>query len=67
MTQDDENDLKKLYEFSQGLKNVQKREILPYHTLGLSKWENLGIEYQLKNVPVPTFEQITSAKKIFEK
>jgi len=60
----DENDLKKLKEFISSLKTVEKVEILPYHNLGKFKWEELGIEYELKNILPPTKEQIENAKNI---
>lgn len=31
--------------------NVAKVELLPYHTLGISKYEKLGIKYRLDGVP----------------
>ena len=34
-------------------------EVLPYHTMGITKWEALGRDYPLKNVPEPTKEEIT--------
>lgn len=34
-------------------------EVLPYHTMGIAKWEALGRDYPLKNVPEPTKEEIT--------
>lgn len=61
---DDEQDLKRLREFIDMLKTVEKTEILPYHTLGKFKWENLGLKYPLKNVPTPSHEQAEKAKKI---
>ena len=61
---DDEQDLKRLREFINTLKTVEKTEILPYHTLGKFKWENLGLKYPLKNVPTPSHEQAEKAKKI---
>ncbi len=61
---DDPEDLQKLGEFIGTLKNVQKIEILPYHKLGVYKWEALGHEYPLKNIEPPTEESVTFA---FEK
>ncbi|MBR3697711.1 MAG: pyruvate formate lyase-activating protein [Clostridia bacterium] len=60
----DENDLKTLKKFIDSLTNVQKVEILPYHDLGKYKWEQLGLEYPLKDVPLPTNDEIEKAKKI---
>lgn len=61
---DDEQSLKKTRLFIDGLKNVEKVEVLPYHTLGKSKYDKLGIPYSLNGVPVPSREQIEKAKKI---
>ncbi len=61
---DDENDLVNMKNFIDSLKNVEKVEILPYHTLGLFKWEKLGINYPLDGVPTPTEEQVKRAKEL---
>ena len=61
---DDETDLIKTREFIQSLNNVEKVEILPYHTLGKSKYEKLGIPYPLENVKSPTAEEVARAKKL---
>ena len=61
---DDEEDLHKTKEFIDSLKTVSKVEILPYHTLGVFKWEKLGIKYPLDGVKVPSEEEIEKAKKI---
>lgn len=61
---DDENDLLKLKEFISELNNVEKVEILPYHTMGKYKWENLGLNYPLKNTPPATQDDVNRAKKI---
>lgn len=61
---DAEDDLQALADFLKELKTVSRTEILPYHTLGLFKWENLGIPYSLTDVPAPTEEEIQRAKKI---
>lgn len=61
---DNEKELNDLSQFVKTLKTVERAEILPYHTLGLFKWEQLGITYPLKDVPTPTKEQIEKAKEI---
>ena len=61
---DDEKYLKRLYEFISKLKTVKKVEILPYHTLGVFKWKELGFKYSLDDVEPPTKEQVERAKEI---
>ncbi len=51
-------------EFIDSLKTVERVEILPYHTLGVFKWEKLGIPYPLEGVPTPTEEEVKHAKEI---
>lgn len=40
-----------LISFIKPIKNVDKIEFLPYHTLGVHKYEHLGLNYSLKGVP----------------
>jgi len=47
--------------------NVQKIELLPYHMLGLHKWEALGLPYKLKEMRPPSKEQMTRLREILEK
>ena len=61
---DDPAELQQLKDFIDSLSSVEKVEILPYHTLGLFKWQNLGIKYPLEGVPVPTPEQVQQAETI---
>ncbi|MEH7237835.1 pyruvate formate-lyase-activating protein [Bacillus sp. JJ1562] len=61
---DNDEDLTNLSEFIKTLKNVKKIEILPYHKLGIYKWENLGLEYKLKDVEPPTEERVKNAERI---
>lgn len=60
----DDADLEKLRDFVGSLKAVERFEILPYHTLGVFKWENLGIPYELGDVMPPTKEEIAHAEEI---
>lgn len=61
---DDDAYLTKLAEFISTLNNVQKVEVLPYHTMGEVKYDNLGLNYPLKGVEPPSAERISNAKKI---
>ena len=55
--------LDRLNAFIQTLKNVERVEVLPYHTLGEYKWKELGMEYPLVGVEPPTKERIENAKR----
>ncbi len=48
---DDDNDLFELGRFLSTLKNVEALDVLPYHTMGVPKYERLGLEYSLKDIP----------------
>ena len=61
---DDAQGLKQLCAFIKSLKTVSRVEVLPYHTLGVFKWERLGIEYPLSNVRVPTDAEIKKAEAL---
>jgi len=50
---DFDEDLDALGDFIDTLSNVDRVEILPYHTLGKFKWENLGIPYTLESISPP--------------
>lgn len=63
---DGEEDLRALGEMLGSLKSVEKFEILPYHQMGVYKWEMLGKEYPLEGVPSPTEEEVKRAYAIIE-
>ncbi|MGN1267056.1 MAG: pyruvate formate-lyase-activating protein [Dorea sp.] len=55
--------LDELRDFIFTLKNVERVEVLPYHTLGVYKWKELGMEYPLEGIEPPTIERVENAKK----
>ncbi|MGT2865775.1 pyruvate formate-lyase-activating protein [Streptococcus fryi] len=63
---DRDDDLIKLGEFVKTLKNVDRFEVLPYHTMGEFKWRELGIPYPLAGVKPPTAERVRNAKALME-
>ena len=63
---DNDEYLERTREFIQTLRNVQKVEVLPYHSLALAKYQELGIDYALKDTKSPSPERIANAKKILE-
>jgi pyruvate formate lyase activating enzyme len=63
---DDEAQLERLHDFIESLNNVKRVEVLPYHTLGVFKWEQLGIPYSLDGVRSPEKESVEKANEILE-
>ena len=61
---DFDEDLHAMRAFLDTLHNVERVEVLPYHTMGLFKWEKLGISYPLAGIAPPTKERIENAEKI---
>lgn len=61
---DSDDELNAMYKFISSLKAVDRVEVLPYHTLGVVKWTELGLNYPLEGVPEPTNEQINHAKEL---
>lgn len=61
---DEDKYLKQLYNFIKGLKNIQKVEVLPYHTLGEYKWKELGYDYPLAGIEPPTNERVRNANEL---
>ena len=62
---DFEEDIRSLGEHFKDYKMLQRVEILPYHTLGIHKYETMGQEYKLKDTPTNTPEQLDKAMAIF--
>jgi len=62
---DKEEDLEKLINMLKKYKNIQLVEILPYNTLGIFKWEDLGLDYPLKGISSPDKKHINEIKERF--
>lgn len=56
----------KLHDFIEKLDHVERVEVLPYHTLGVYKWKELGIPYGLEGIEPPTQERIQNANEILK-
>lgn len=65
ITQNDEY-LFQLGEFIGELKNVKALDVLPYHTMGISKYENLGMDYPLKGVRPLEKEEAIAAREMIK-
>jgi pyruvate formate lyase activating enzyme len=50
-TTDSVGHLRKVYEIALGFKNLEKIELLPYHTMGVMKYRELGIRYPYEHLP----------------
>ena len=61
---DDPKDLLNLGKFIGTLKNLKALDVLPYHTMGVSKYKELGIPYPLEGLPALSLNDAISAKKI---
>ena len=61
---DDPGLLTRLGAFIGTLPNVKALDVLPYHIMGVRKYEELNIPYPLEGVPAATQTQAKEAKKI---
>ncbi|MCB9426892.1 MAG: pyruvate formate lyase-activating protein [Flavobacteriales bacterium] len=53
-----------LGDYFKDYKTIERIEILPYHTLGVHKWEALGWDYELKDARENTQEELEEAESI---
>lgn len=61
---DTKKDICKLLDFIDNYKNTKKIELLPFRKLCIPKYENLGIEFALKNTPEMSQEGIEELYKL---
>ena len=62
---DFEEDIRELGKHFESYKSIQRVEILPYHRLGVHKYEAMGWEYKLNEVKENTPKQLERAKALF--
>jgi len=62
---DDEQDLHEWARFVSQFDIVERVDILPFHQMGKHKWDELGVNYELKDTPSPTKGEIEKVQHIF--
>lgn len=60
---DDDEYLEKLGYFIGSLKTLKALDVLPYHTMGVKKYEELGIDYPLKGIPPMDKDKLLDKKQ----
>lgn len=64
---DNEQSLMRTRAFIDTLTTVEKVEVLPYHTMGVVKYKNLGLDYPLAGVEAPDKQSVEKAREILKK
>lgn len=62
---DDESDLHTWAEYVSQIPSVERVDILPFHQMGIHKWEQMGHNYQLRDIKPPTLDEVIKAETIF--
>lgn len=63
---DSEEHLREMAAFASSLHYMERFEFLPYHTMGVHKWEEVGDPYTLPETRAAEEEDILRAKEIFK-
>ena len=64
---DNEEYIYKLKEYIKGFKNIDKIELLPYHTMGIEKYKKLNIKYKLEGIEDMDKERCKELEKLLIK
>jgi len=64
---DDPEDVAKTAEFAATLGVVERVDVLPFHQMGRSKWQRLGLAYPLDQTKPPTAESVERTCEIFRR
>lgn len=62
---DNDEELTKIADFISKLNNIQRLTLIPYHSLGSNKYEEIGMEYLYDSNLTISEERFTQIKKIF--
>ena len=63
---DSEEYILKLKEFASKIPNVEKIELLPYHLFGVNKYEKIGIDNKLKDIPPMDVNRLEDLYKLLK-
>lgn len=61
---DNDEFLTETSDFVKTLHNVEKFEVLPYHTMGVHKYAEMGVKYRLDGIGPPSDERVQNAQKL---
>lgn len=64
---DNMEDIAELSRYAASLGNVDRVDVLPFHQMGRFKWEELKLEYTLKDVPEPSAELTEQVRSTFRR
>lgn len=64
---DDEREWLALKDFIAPMDNIERVDVLPYHTMGVDKWRRLGLKYRLEGTEPPDEETVARARAILSK
>lgn len=63
---DSVDDLRQSAEFIKKNDSILRVDLLPYHRMGLSKYNKLGLEFRMNKITPPSNEKMEEIKKLFE-
>ena len=64
---DNLDDIEELAQFLRQYKNVQRVDLLRFHQMALHKWDNLDVQYTLRDLDPPPSAHMTKAREIMQK
>jgi pyruvate formate lyase activating enzyme len=56
--------IKALADFIKPLRNIEKVELLPYHTMGISKYKDLNIDYPLRDIKAMNIDKCKELEQL---